>query len=57
MWRFPNGRRVQHTQNAHSVADYVADQDIVFVSDEFSGVLHASKAADLGVIGQTFGFF
>lgn len=48
---------MQHTQNAHCVAGYVVDQDIVFVGDKFSGVLHAPKAVDLGVIGQTFGIF
>ena len=30
--------RAQHRQNAHSVAGYVVDQDIVFVGDKFSGV-------------------
>ena len=48
---------MQRTQNAHCVAGNVVDQDIVFVGNKFSGVLHAPKATDLGVIGQTLGFF
>ena len=50
-------RRMQRTRNSHFVAGYVVDQEIVFVGDKFSGVLQVLKAADLGLIGQTFGIF
>ncbi len=55
--RRPLLHRLQRTRNSHFVAGYVVDQEIVFVGNKFSGVLHAPKATDLGVIGQTFGFF
>ena len=55
--RRPLLRRLQRTRNSHFVARYVVDQEIVFVGDKFSGVLHSPKAADLGLIGKTFGIF
>ena len=48
---------MQRTRNSHFVAGYVVDQEIVFVGDKFSDVLQVPKAVDLGLIGQTFGFF
>jgi hypothetical protein len=46
---------MQDAQDTHDVARYVVDQDIATVRHQFARILHATRPADLGMVGQAAG--
>jgi hypothetical protein len=40
---------MEYAENADSIADYIVDQNIVWVNDQFASVRDASGATDPGM--------